>query len=110
MFPKEFSENLDKYKFTEPIYVNLGVEQIGIDVYCGEAKYGYIVSKGKISQEDITFVGLENAETITINNIDFFVFDFGNLILVMFEHNDFCYDITSSCPYEDMIKIIESIK
>lgn len=110
LFPKEFSEKLDKYKFTKPIYTNNGIEEISCRIYLGELTYGFAASKSEIENKELTFVGLENAETITINNIDFYLFDFGNYVSVMFFHNGFSYDIGSSCPYDDMIKIIESIK
>lgn len=110
LFPEEFSYNLDKYKFTVPRYSNTGIEQVSFDITFNESLCGFTITKEELAQQELEFVGLENAETMTINDVNFYIFDFGNLISVKFEHNGFCYDISSSCLYEDMIKIIESIK
>ena len=101
----------DKYKLSVPRYFNIGVEQAGFDIYCDETKYTCHLTKEELSGQEHNLVDLNNAKTITVNGIDIYIFAFDNSTSAMLYHNGLCYNISmAGTAYEDLLKIVESIK
>lgn len=111
LFPEEVSRNPDKYKLTLPRYFDIGVEQVTFDIIFNEIQCGFTITKEELSGQEHNFFGLKNAKTITVGNISVYILDFKNSINVKFTYNGLSYDISIvSTAYEELLKIVESIK
>ncbi len=114
LFPEEFAFNSDDYKFGVPEYSigNGGLEDsVGIDVYGSTYSYSFSMLEGVDSSNPThNFPDLEKGETVVIDDVYIYVFEFeGGTSVIWFINNGIKYTIDSEAPLSEMIRIANTI-
>lgn len=112
VIPKYF-DTVD-WKVTVPEYADDGfTKQVSFDIYNDEYRFGFIINE--LTTEDynnpISFLELDNAETIKSENMDTYVFDYGNgTILIKYFDESYKYTVTSYVDYGVMQDVAKNIE
>lgn len=110
MFPEAFLfDDTCKVSVPEYSYTN-EIEQVSFYVYQGEKEFLFCISKNT-STRTRDFSDVDNGNTIVVNDICVYVFDYGNeYTSIEFAYKDYCCYISSSVSYQDMVSIANTIK
>lgn len=109
LFPEIFITNSDEYKVSLPRYRDGDFTQVAFEFYNGEVAYSFGIYSYN-SQQVFEYIDMENVETIKVDDIMVYVFEFGNNnSAVEFIHNGYHYLLKANIPYLEMVDIINTI-
>ncbi len=110
-FPQEFIDNAGKYKVTLPDYFEDSFgKQVSFFIYGDVEKYSFSICSHDPTQNAYSYKNLDNVDTIVLNDVYVYVFEFDAAETIEFFNGEFYYFISSNTPYSDMVKIAKSIK
>lgn len=110
-FPQEFIDNAGKYKVTLPDYFEDSFgKQVSFFIYGDVEKYSFSICSHDPTQNAYLYKNLDNVDTIVLNDVYVYVFEFDAAETIEFFNGEFYYFISSNTPYSDMVKIAKSIK
>ena len=110
LFPQEFVTKSDEYKVSLPEFSNdsLG-KQASFNVYNDTSSYSFNIGYSE-SQQSFDYTNLKNAKTVNINDVYIYVFEHGDISTIEFIHNYYSYYIDTDVPFDDVIKVVKTIK
>ncbi len=111
LFPEEFVTNSDEYKVSVPEYCDdeFG-KQVSFNIYSDTSTYSLVMHKSQARQA-LDYPDIQNAKTITVNDICVYIFAYDNdLTTVEFSNGSYRYYIISSTPYLELEEIVKTIK
>lgn len=112
LFPQEFVNKSDEYKVSVPEYFDdkLG-KQVSFDICTEDISYMISIVKISTNQQGIDYVELNDAETLIINGLHMYIFQFDNQNLVIeFTNNEYRYLLKADLPYSEMLNIAKTIE
>lgn len=111
LFPQECIVASDDYKTSIPKYSAYELnDQVSFKVSNSENNYEFNIRKIDISDIPISYNSLENAETISLNGVYIYIFEFDDTSTIEFNYDGIYYSITSKAHIDDMVKFAKSIK
>ncbi len=111
LFPQEFVANSDEYKVSLPEYLNSKIEQVTFNLYSKESTYKFVIHDYKFTQQTFDYVDADNVQTITLDDVNIYLFKFDNGCSVAeFVCDEYRYYIQTDIAYSDMVNVIKTIK
>ena len=110
LFPQEFVSKSDEYKVSVPKFSDDSFgKQVSFNVYNATDSYSFNVIYSE-SQQSFDYTNLKNAKTVNINDVYIYVFEHGDISTIEFIHNYYSYYIDTDVPFDDVIKVVKTIK
>lgn len=112
LFPQEFVNNYDVYKVSVPEYdENKFVQQFSTNIYKDAEAYYFSINSCEEVQLTYDYVNLNNVETIRLNGVSIYVFEFDNgFTTIEFISEGYRYYINGYSPYSTMVSLAKTIR
>lgn len=111
LFPQVFVESSANYSASVPEYVKDELnEQVHFEIIDAESEYMFNISKTELLDASVSYKKPVDAETIVLNGVYIYAFEFNSATIIEFVCDGFYYYISSDASLIDMVKIAESIK
>ena len=111
LLPQFFVESSANYSASVPEYVKDELnEQVHFEISDAESEYMFNISKTELLDASVSYKKPVDAETIVLNGVYIYAFEFNSATIIEFVCDGFYYYISSDASLIDMVKIAESIK
>ena len=111
LLPQEFVNNYDVYKASVPEYLEGKLRQTTFNIYDIDHIYSFGIYDHNTSQRTFDYKDIDNVQTLIINDVDMYLFEFGDGdYVVEFVFDEYSYYIQARISYSDMVEMLKTIK
>lgn len=111
LFPQEFVTKSDEYKASVPKYLDGELRQATFDVNCRDYVYNFGLYAFDKSQQSFDYKDMDNVQTIVIDDINLYLFEFDDgYCVVEFVCDEYRYYIQARVSYSEIVEIAKTLK